>query len=198
MASSVAKAFYKSHAGEGVARNLPATQNRLHGPGLKEQRHPGNFQQIHESILVGSLSQIGRHEERGSYLAARNQRMSIFPGSGLAKRSPKWIVAAEIVETRRVFGRCVARVESSWIEARAQHLLRRRSSDPVWSLKRGEVVAYESVSLYGLVLADRRPVAYLSIDPVFCRDLLIREGLVAVECRTRPHFYATILSWPRK
>ena len=83
--------------------------------------------------------------------------MSIFPGSGLAKRSPKWIVAAEIVETRRVFARCVARVESPWIEARAQHLLRQRSSDPVWSLKRGEVVAYESVSLYGLVLAERRP-----------------------------------------
>ena len=93
------------------------------------------------------MSQIGRHEERGTYLAARNQRMRIFPGSGLAKRSPKWIVAAEIVETRRVFARCVAMVESLWIEARAQHPLRQRSSDPVWSLKRGEVVAYESVSL---------------------------------------------------
>ena len=156
--------------------------------GLKSNSTPGNFQQIHESILVGSLSQIGRHEERGTYLAARNQRMSIFPGSGMAKRSPKWIVAAEIVETRRVFARCVARVESPWIEARAQHLLRRRSSDPVWSLKRGEVVAYESVSLYGLVLAERRPVAYHSIDPVFCRDLLIREGLVRGGVQDPPAF----------
>ena len=106
----------------------------------------------------------------------------------MTKRSPKWIVAAEIVETRRVFARCVARVESPWIEARAQHLLRQRSSDPVWSLKRGEVVAYESVSLYGLVLAERRPVAYHSIDPVFCRDLLISEGLVRGGVQDPPAF----------
>ena len=106
----------------------------------------------------------------------------------MAKRSPKWIVTAEIVETRRVFARCVARVESPWIEARAQHLLRQRSSDPVWSLKRGEVVAYESVSLYGLVLVERRPVAYHSIDPVFCRDLLIREGLVRGGVQDPPTF----------
>ena len=156
--------------------------------GLKTNSNPGNFQQIHESILVGSLSQIGRHDERGTYLAARNQRMRIFPGSGLAKRSPKWIVAAEIVETRRVFARCVASIESRWIEAHAQHLMRRRTSDPVWSLKRGEVVAYETVSLYGLVLAERRPVAYHTIDPDFCRDLLIREGLVRGGVQDPPVF----------
>ena len=156
--------------------------------GLKANSNPANFQQIHESILVGSLSQIGRFEERGSYLAARNQRMRIFPGSGLAKRSPKWIVAAEIVETRRVFARCVASIESRWIEGHAQHLVRRRTSDPVWSMKRGEVVAYETVSLYGLVLAERRPVAYHTIDPDFCRDLLIREGLVRGGVKDPPAF----------
>ena len=156
--------------------------------GLKANSNPASFQQIHESILVGSLSQIGRFEERGSYLAARNQRMRIFPGSGLAKRSPKWIVAAEIVETRRVFARCVASIESRWIEGHAQHLVRRRTSDPVWSMKRGEVVAYETVSLYGLVLAERRPVAYHTIDPDFCRDLLIREGLVRGGVKDPPAF----------
>ena len=156
--------------------------------GLKANSNPANFQQIHESILVGSLSQIGRFEERGSYLAARNQRMRIFPGSGLAKRSPKWIVAAEIVETRRVFARCVASIESRWIEGHAQHLVRRRTSDPVWSMKRGEVVAYETVSLYGLILAERRPVAYHTIDPDFCRDLLIREGLVRGGVQDPPAF----------
>ena len=156
--------------------------------GLKANSNPASFQQIHESILVGSLSQIGRFEERGSYLAARNQRMRIFPGSGLAKRSPKWIVAAEIVETRRVFARCVASIESRWIEGHAQHLVRRRTSDPVWSMKRGEVVAYETVSLYGLVLAERRPVAYHTIDPDFCRDLLIREGLVRGGVQDPPAF----------
>ena len=156
--------------------------------GLSVNSAPANYQQIHEAILVGSLSQIAQHEERGKYLGARNQRMNIFPGSGLAKRTPKWLVAAEIVETRRVFARGVAAIESRWIEAHAQHLVRRRSSDPVWSVKRGEVIAYERVSLYGLVLAERRPVAYYSVDPDFCRDQLIREGLVRGGVQDPPAF----------
>lgn len=156
--------------------------------GLRSNDSPGNYRQLHESILVGSLSQIAQHEERGKYLGPRNQHLNIFPGSGLAKRTPKWIVASEIVETRRVFARCVAAVESAWIEAHAQHLLRRRSSDPVWSMKRGEVVAFESISLYGLVLAERRPVAYRDIDPDFCRDQLIREGLVRGAVQDPPKF----------
>lgn len=156
--------------------------------GLRTSNGDANFQQIHEAILVGSLSQIARHEERGNYQGARNQRLNIFPGSGLAKRTPKWLVAAEVVETRRVFARCVAAIESRWIETHAQHLLRRRSSDPVWSLKRGEVIAFESVSLYGLVLAERRPVGYYTIDPEFCRDQLIREGLVRGAVQDPPEF----------
>jgi len=156
--------------------------------GLRGNDSPGNFRQLHESILVGCLSQIAQHEERGKYKGARDQRLNIFPGSGLAKRTPKWIVASEIVETRRVFARCVATVESAWIEAHAQHLLRRRSSDPVWSMKRGEVVAFESISLFGLVLAERRPVAYRDTDPDFCRDQLIREGLVRGAVQDPPKF----------
>lgn len=156
--------------------------------GLQANTNPANYQQIHESILVGTLSQIAQHEERGKYLGARNLRMNIFPGSGLAKRSPKWFVAAEIVETRRVFARCVAAIESRWIEAHAQHLLRRRNSDPVWSIKRGEVIAYESISLYGLVLAERRPFAYHETDPDFCFDQLIREGLVRGGVQDPPAF----------
>jgi ATP-dependent helicase HrpA len=159
-----------------------------HQVGLQANDSPGNYRQLHESILVGSLSQIAQHEERGKYLGPRNQRLNIFPGSGLAKRTPKWIVASEIVETRRVFARGVAAVESAWIEAHAQHLLRRRSSDPVWSMKRGEVVAFESISLYGLVLAERRPVAYFKTDPDFCRDQLIREGLVRGAVQDPPKF----------
>ena len=159
-----------------------------HEVGLRGNDDPANFRQLHESILVGSLSQIAQHEERGKYMGPRNQRLSIFPGSALAKRTPKWIVASEIVETRRVFARGVASVERGWIEAHAQHLLRRRTSDPVWSMKRGEVVAYESISLYGLVLAERRPVAYHQIDPDFCRDQLIREGLVRGALQDPPKF----------
>ena len=149
---------------------------------------PASFRQIHEAVLVGSLGLIAQHDEKGKYIGPRNLRLGIFPGSGLAKRLPKWIVAVEVVETQRVFARCVAAVESRWIEAQAQHLIKKRFSDPVWSLKRGEVVAYESVSLYGLTLAERRPMSYHELDPSFCRDLLIREGLVHGAVNNPPAF----------
>ena len=149
---------------------------------------PASYRQIHEAVLVGSLGLIAQHDEKGKYIGPRNLRLGIFPGSGLAKRSPKWIVAVEVVETQRVFARCVAAVESRWIEAQAQHLIKKRFSDPVWSLKRGEVVAYESVSLYGLTLAERRPMSYHEVDQVFCRDLLIREGLVHGAINNPPAF----------
>ncbi len=156
--------------------------------GLRENQEAGSYERIHESILSGSLSQIAWHEEHGNYLGARNLRLNIFPGSGLAKKKPKWMVAAEVVETRRVFARCVAQVEASWIERQAQHLLKHRFSEPVWSAKRGEVIAYETITLYGLVLADRRPVAYSRIDPKHCRDLFIRDGLIAGATPYLPDF----------
>jgi ATP-dependent helicase HrpA len=155
---------------------------------LGHNETPASFKQVHEAVLVGSLGLIAQHDEKGKYIGPRNLRLGIFPGSGLAKRSPKWIVAVEVVETQRVFARCVAAVESRWIEAQAQHLVKKSFSDPVWSLKRGEVVAYESVSLYGLTLAERRPMSYHEVDPSFCRDLLIREGLVHGAVNNPPEF----------
>ena len=149
---------------------------------------PGNYRQIHEAVVVGSLSQIAQHQERGRYQGPRNLQLSIFPGSGLKKASPKWMVAAEVVETRRVFARCVAGIEAKWVEAHAQHLIKRSYSDPLWSLKRGEVVAYEKVTLYGLTLVERRALSYASIDHVLCRDLFIREGLVNGAIQQPPEF----------
>ena len=146
--------------------------------GMQEVEQPGSYQRVHEAILAGSLSLIARHDERGRYVGPRNLKLSLFPGSGLSGRTPRWVVAAEMVETRRVFARCVAQVESRWIEQQGAHLLKQRFSEPVWSLKRGEAIAYQSISLYGLVLAERRPMAYARVDPAHCRDLLIRDGLV--------------------
>ena len=123
-----------------------------------------NYRQIHEAVVAGSLSQIALHQERGRYQGARNLQMAIFPGSGLKKATPKWLVAAEVVETRRVFARCVGGIEAKWVESHAEHLVKRSFSDPVWSLKRGEVVAYEKVTLYGLTLVERRARSYTSVD----------------------------------
>ena len=97
-------------------------------------------------------------------------------------------MAAEVVETRRVFARCVGGIEAKWVESHAEHLVKRSFSDPVWSLKRGEVVAYEKVTLYGLTLVERRARSYTSVDPVLCRDLFLREGLVHGAIQPPPEF----------
>ena len=145
---------------------------------FRENTKDADYRTIHECVLAGSLSLIAHHDERGQYTGARNLKLRIFPGSGLAKKTPRWIVSAEVVETSRVYARCAAYVEAQWIERQAHHLLKRRHSDPVWSLKRGEVIAYESAALYGLRLVEKRAVPYGNIDPDYSRDVFLREGLI--------------------
>ncbi len=140
---------------------------------------PAESADVHRAVLAGSLSMIGMHEERGLFLGARGSKFRVFPGSGLRGRNLRWLVAAEIAETSQVYARCVAPVEPVWIEQAGAHLLARSHADPVWSVKRGEAQVLESVRLYGLPLAEKRPVRLAPIDPVQARELLIRDGLVA-------------------
>ncbi len=156
--------------------------------GYRQNSTTANYRVIHECILAGSLSLIAQHNERGQYLAARNLKLRIFPGSVLRGRTPKWIVAGEITETSRIYARHVAFVEPAWIEHQAAHLLKPQYSAPHWSLSRGETMAHKSVSLYGLRLAERRLVSFLAIDPMQSRDLFIREGLVMGKVITAPDF----------
>jgi ATP-dependent helicase HrpA len=146
--------------------------------GMKLNAEVADFAAVHQAILAGSLSLIGLHDEKGEYLGPRNLRFRIFPGSALASRTPKWLMAGEIAETRRVYARSVSAVEPAWIEAAATHLLKRTYSEPHWSARRGEALAFESVTLYGLPLAERRRISYSRIDPAHSRDLMIRDGLV--------------------
>ena len=155
--------------------------------GFKAGSQRSSYAAIHESVLAGSLSLIAQHDEKGHYQGARNLKLRIFPGSGL-ERQPRWIVAAEIAETARVYGRCVAQVEPAWIERQASHLLKRQFNEPHWSLKRGEVVARLTVSLYGLRLAENRLVGYNREDPDLCRAIFIREGLVSGAVQSPPNF----------
>jgi ATP-dependent helicase HrpA len=156
--------------------------------GYRVDSKPASYQVVHESILAGSLSLIAQHDERGQYVGARDLKLRIFPGSSLANRTPKWLVAGEINETSRVYARQVGVVEPGWIERQARHLIKSQYSAPFWSLTRGEVMAHKNVSLYGLRLAERRLVSYASMDPVHCRDLFIREGLVQGRVEAAPDF----------
>ena len=147
------------------------------------------YRTIHDALLAGLLGNVGMKDAEGhEYLGARGIRFHLHPGSGLAKKAPKWVLAAELVETSRLYARCAAKVEPEWIEAVAGHRVTREYFEPRWDAERGEVVASERVLLYGLTLVPRRRVSYGRIDPVAARDVFIREALVPGALATRGAF----------
>ncbi|MGW6726724.1 ATP-dependent RNA helicase HrpA [Nocardia sp. NPDC055029] len=156
-----------------------------------EAAMPWPSAQIHQSLLAGMLSHIGvREAESREFLGARNAKFMIFPGSSLAKKPPRWVMAAELVETSRLWGRIAAKVEPEWAERLAGDLVKRTYSEPHWSSKRGAARAYERATLYGVPLVTGRPVDYGRIDPELSRELFIRHALVQGEWQTRHGFFA--------
>ncbi|WP_281273330.1 ATP-dependent RNA helicase HrpA [Sinobacterium caligoides] len=145
---------------------------------LKENTEPANQQQIHRALLAGLLGHIGFRDEGKEYYGARNRKFHLFPGSAVYKKPPKWVVAAELVETSKLFARTIALIEPEWVLDYAGHLTKKDYSEPHWSTKSGQVMAYEKVSLYGLVLSDRQRVDFGKIDPVVSREIFIRSALV--------------------
>lgn len=143
------------------------------------------YQAIHRALLTGLLSGAAMRGEQHQYEGAGGLKLFLWPGSGIFKQSPKWIVAAELVETTRQYARCVARIEPQWLEQLGSHLVRRNYSDSHWSDKRGAAMCYEQVSLFGLRIVTRRPVALAPIDPGTARQLLIEHGLVEHRLTTR-------------
>ncbi|MDN3653107.1 ATP-dependent RNA helicase HrpA [Thalassotalea ponticola] len=146
-------------------------------------------ERIHQALLSGLLSHIGNLDENREYKGARNSRFYIFPGSGLAKKTPKWLMAAELVETSRLFARMCAKIEPHWLEPIAQHLFKYQYSEPHWDKKQGQAMAYEQVSLYGLVVVPKRKVAFAKIDPQTSRELMILEGLVHGDIQLKAEFF---------
>ena len=145
---------------------------------------------VHVSLLAGLLSHVGRWEpERREYAGARGARFAPWPGSALFKKPPRWVMAGELVETSRLWGRDLGRVEPEWVEPLAQHLVKRSYSEPHWSAKHGAVMAYERVLLYGVPLVANRRVAYGRVDPELSRELFIRHALVQGEWRTHHRFF---------
>jgi ATP-dependent helicase HrpA len=146
---------------------------------------------VHRALLSGLLSHVGlRDPERRDYLGARNARFAIFPGSGLFRKQPQYVMAAELVETSRLWGRVNAAIRPEWAEQLGDHLVRRSYSEPHWSKKRAAVMAYERVTLYGVPLATERVVSYGKVDPPLARELFIRHALVYGEWSTRHGFFA--------
>jgi ATP-dependent helicase HrpA len=158
--------------------------------GIRLTHTPAEPEVIHQAILSGLLSHIGlRDAGRRDYLGARGARFALWPGSGV-KGQPTWVMVAELVETSRLWGRTVARIDPRWVEPLAGHLVRRSYEEPRWDRKRASVVATERVTLYGLPIVAGRTVAYGSIDPALSRELFIRRALVEGEWDTRHRFFA--------
>ncbi|BBG58833.1 ATP-dependent RNA helicase HrpA [Providencia rustigianii] len=149
-----------------------------------------DFRSIHVSLLAGLLSHIGQKDaEKHEFTGARNARFTIFPGSGLFKKPPKWTMVAELVETSKLWGRIAAAIDPEWIEPLAGHLVKHHYSEPHWSKSEGAVMASEKVTLYGLPIVASRQVNYGSIDPLLCRELFIRHALVEGDWNTRHAFF---------
>ena len=166
-------------------------RSQMHELGYRDNEVDPGYETIHKAILSGLLSHVGLRPSGTDreYQGARNSKFFMFPGSGVYARQPKWLVAAELVETTRLYARTVAAVQPEWIESLAGHLVKRSYSDPHWQPKAGQVGAYEKVTLFGLPVVPRRRVNYGPIDPAVAREIFIRFGLVEGDIRTRAPFW---------
>ena len=158
--------------------------------GFKINTQLASYEAVHRALLTGLLGHIGHKDDEGQFAGPRQRKFLLFPGSALAKKPPAWIMAAELVETSRLFARCVAKIEPQWVEQSAGALLKYNYSEPSWHKRQGQVMAFEQVSLYGLVLVSKRKVAYGKIDPQVCQQLLVMEGLVQHNLFTKGKFLA--------
>lgn len=151
--------------------------------GFRVSSQEADYQAMHTALAAGLLSHLGFKDKEREYLGARNSRFMIFPGSGLAKKQPKWCLVAELVETSRLFGRIAAKIDPLWVEPLAKHLVKYQHSEPHWSKKRGNVQAFEKVLLFGQTLVNQRRINFGQIDGKTSREIFIREALVNGDCK---------------
>ena len=157
--------------------------------GWKVSDKPANYAQVHRALLAGLLGNAGMKTEEGNYLGARGIRFWVHPGSGVGKKAGRWIVAAEVTETTRLYARCVATIEADWLESVGAHLVKRHRYDPHWEKTAARVAALERGTLYGLPLYVGRRVHYGPMDPVESRKIFIRTALVEGDYETRAPFF---------
>ena len=158
--------------------------------GMKATSQAADGELVHKALLSGMLSHIGFKDEKQIYKGARNSQFHIFPGSGLFKKSPKWMMSAELVETSKLYARINAKIDINWVEPLAQHLVKRSYTEPHWEKKPGAVIAFEQQTLYGLLVVNKRRCVYSNIDSKVSRELFIRTALVEQELGLNEQFLA--------
>ena len=182
----------ESQGDQDLAAKLKQKQldKKQHRAQIRAAKEVG-YEQIHRALLTGLIANVGMKSPDGNdYTGARGSRFHLFPASALFKAKPKWVMAAELVETTRLYARDVAVIQPEWIEQEAPHLVRYHYFEPHWEQKRGEVVASERVTLYGLTVLPRRPVSYGKVAPEEAREIFIRGALVAQESNLQTAFFA--------
>ncbi|MFV0308492.1 MAG: DUF3418 domain-containing protein, partial [Desertimonas sp.] len=157
--------------------------------GIRPSREAASPDVVHRAVLAGLLSHIGvRDGDRRDYRGARGSTFVIAPGSALARRPPRWVMAAELVETSHLFARRVAAIDPTWAEELAPDLVRRSYGEPHWDARAGRAVCGETVTLYGLAIVENRRVGFEGVDPLGAREMFIRHALVAGDWQSRHHF----------
>lgn len=179
------------------------------GLNVTPQEKPTHYSAVHRALLSGLLGNIGQlskekmdHKTLGEYQGARNRRFSLFPGSSQFKKKPEWIAAGELLETSKLYAHTIAKIDTEWVLSLAQHLVKRNHIEPHYDAKSGQVMAYEKVTLYGLVLIEKKAVSYGTLDPVLSREIFLRTALVEGryvdhkriknslrQCSAATHFY---------
>jgi len=193
---------FKGRAGEGMVsasrstrrENHPHPNPPLEGEGLRAKSLEGeglraeSYEAIHRCLLSGWPTQVGLKNERGQYRGTRERTFSIFPGSSVAKAPPRWVLAGQILDLQKVYGLLCARIEPEWVEQEAAHLVKRSWRDAHWSRKRGAVIAFEQVSLFGLTLVEKRAVQFGKQDPKLAHEIFLREALARGDIDARSDF----------
>jgi ATP-dependent helicase HrpA len=156
----------------------------VRGMGFPMASARGDDASLHRALLTGYLGGVAMKVDDRVYVGARNVKMNVFPGSALFKKGPPFIMAAEIVETGRLYARTVAKIEPEWVEPLAEHLVERRYFEPHWDRSRGQVVGYEKVTLHGLPLVAKRQIDFARIDGEAAREIMIRDALMTGELRS--------------
>ncbi len=156
---------------------------------LEDNHQPADYPSIHRALLSGLLGQIGFRHENKEYLGTRNRKFHVFPASGLQNKPPKWLMAAEMLETSRLYSHHNASIDPEWLSSLAAHLIKKSYSEPHYSARNGQVMAYEKQTLYGLPIVEKQPCNYGKINPSLCRELFIRAALVEGEYRGKGRFF---------
>ncbi len=191
LASAKAGARSRANPPHAAARRAaPFFKGGDEAEALSEKARQAAYVALHRALIAGLPTQVGHRAEKGDFLAARQRRYHLFPGSALAKKPPPWVLSATLLDTARVWGLTNAAIEPDWVIAELPHLLARKHFDAHWSRAQGHVLASEQISLFGLVLAPKKPVHYGRIAPGEAHDIFVRQGLVTGEINARAGFIA--------